>query len=87
MAGYDLVPKWWTLDCEECPSRKESICYWGTYRKKLVSEWPYGKIHKPKHCEFRNKPPINDLSWWNIPEAEEMGENTEKILVQQGRLL
>ena len=82
MASYDGNPKWWTKDCEDCPCRKEFNCYWGSYRKELVTVWPGGKIHKPKHCEYRNRPPVRDPRWWNIPEVREK----ETVTNKQGKL-
>lgn len=34
-------------------------CYWGVAWKKLVKDYGLagGVNHKPRHCEYRNKPP------------------------------
>jgi hypothetical protein len=59
---YDY--KWYTLDCETCPCRIEMVCYWGTYRKILCTEYQDKRPHTMKHCEFVRQPPVHSMEYW-----------------------
>lgn len=85
---YSDDSKWWTLDCESCPNRHSFYCYWGLHRIRLVTAYDYGKLHRPRHCEYVKKPPMRGAKYWeewrkyNNPGAE-----LPKVVVEQLKLM
>lgn len=85
MVDYDGDLKWYTKDCDDCPYRHLDFCYWGKYIKQLVTQFSYGKDHKAKHCEFRNREP-DIFSSYNIRFRRIPVKHQPKPVSPQGKL-
>lgn len=87
MRPVSLDSKWWTKDCESCPCRLDDICLWGIRDKRLVKCWS-DREHKPRHCEYINRPPMrSELTPRESRYITKFSEVPKYVMNSQPRLL